>query len=468
MHDGDCNPPTDMPPPTPYHCIGATPSCQTTHPADAMAASMPYIVNLQKGLAGASISAWLWFRMYDPTDGAGIVGANYRTRLYWAIGNFSKFIRPGFVRIGAPLQPTPGVYVSAYKDYYLNNAGPLVIVAVNSTNVAKSLLFQNVNVNATPYITYSNGNLVPLSDTYLGWAQTIPAMSVVTFVANRPRLSADILFQDVTGKVMTWLSEVAASASYPGVWPADSQFSGSGDFDNDRLGDLVWRSLSTGAVTIWHNGGTANPSSVSTSGSRTSVWQIKGVGDFDGDGRSDILWYNTTDRRVQSWRSGSGSLTVDLGTAQPGWFIKGVGDFNGNGKSDILFRGYSDTYTAIWFDGNPLVNSWWALPDAGWNITGVGEFDQNGKNDIVWRHVSGTTAIWHDGTASGTYPGPLSVNWEMKAVGDFDGNGIADFLWRDTNNGALKVWQNGDPGWSTPLENPGGTWRVVGSGFMDK
>jgi hypothetical protein len=63
-----------------YVCPDDVPTCQQTNPPVAMTAVMPYIVDIHKGLTGAWMSAWLWFRMHDPSAIAGLVGDNYRTK----------------------------------------------------------------------------------------------------------------------------------------------------------------------------------------------------------------------------------------------------------------------------------------------------------------------------------------------------------------------------------------------------
>ena len=48
------------------------------------------------------------------------------TKRLYTLGNFSKFVRPGFVRVGTSGGPG-GVYVSAYKDPVANTVATLAI-----------------------------------------------------------------------------------------------------------------------------------------------------------------------------------------------------------------------------------------------------------------------------------------------------------------------------------------------------
>ncbi len=440
---------------------------------------MKEMLIIHNGLTSAWISGWLWFQAYNGGQSAGLIGNNstgntlvnpvlFRTKMYWALGNFSRFIRPGFVRIGANSQPLTGVYVSAYKDPNMDSAGPLVIVVINSTSSSKSLQFQNVAAYATPYVTSSTLNLAAQSDVYLGSAVSVPALSVVTYVANPPKKSSDLLFQDSTGKTMIWLGAIAATANYPHTtypspwtWSTDWTIKGVGDFDNDGQADILWRD-STGALAIWHNGQASN---VTYPGTIPNDWAYSGLVDFNNNGKVDILW-RYVDGTTAYWQDGNSAAVGWPGALPNSWQIQGVGDFDGNGLGDILWR-QTDGTTAIWHDGSASWTTWPGAVDNGWQIQGVGEFDGNGKSDIVWRHVSGSTAIWHDGTASGTYPGALATDWQLQGVGDYDGNGKSDLLWRNTN-GTLAIWQDANAGWTTYPGNPGGTWAVRNSGRFDK
>jgi O-glycosyl hydrolase len=460
-------------------CTGDSGTCICTPiGAPAMGKLMNEMLLLHNQLTQAWVSGWVWFRAYNAGASSGLIGNNapaqdvlsnpqlFRTKMYWALGNFSRFVRPGFVRIGAPGQPVTGVYVSAYKDANLDSAGPLVIVAINSTSSSKSVLFQNVSAYATPYVTSSTWNLAAQPDVWLGSSVSLPPLSVVTYVSNPPRKSADILFRDASGRTMLWLAAVAGSANYPGEsnpvqWATDWQIKGVGDFDNDGQADILWRNAS-GATAIWHNGTAAW---ITYPGAIPNEWQYAGLVDFNNNGKMDILW-RYVDGTTAYWQDGNSQAVGWPGALPNYWQIQGVGDFDGNGLGDILWR-QSDGTTAIWHDGSASWTTWPGWVDNGWQIQGVGEFDGNGKSDIVWRHVSGSTAIWHDGTNSGTYPGALPSDWQLQGVADYDGNGKSDFLWHNTN-GNLAIWQDANAGWTTYPGNPGGTWIVQGAGKFDK
>ncbi|HEX8426589.1 glycoside hydrolase [Hymenobacter sp.] len=102
---------------------------------------------IHNDLVTANATAWQWWLAVSPynyKDGLIYVDktkedGNYQTsKMLWALGNYSRYIRPGAVRIDARLAPGTDnqLLVSAYK-----NAGgkQLVTVVVNSATTATDL-----------------------------------------------------------------------------------------------------------------------------------------------------------------------------------------------------------------------------------------------------------------------------------------------------------------------------------------
>jgi glucuronoarabinoxylan endo-1,4-beta-xylanase len=106
----------------------------------------------------------------------------------FAIGNFSRFLRPGHMRIDAEPNPAPGVYVSAYQN---PTCSELYIVAINE----KAGSDQRVDIHlggfagaATPYRTSKSEDLVKLSEipvVHSTIKATLLNQSVTTFVVRR-------------------------------------------------------------------------------------------------------------------------------------------------------------------------------------------------------------------------------------------------------------------------------------------
>src|SRR5262245_20886603 len=69
------------------------------------------------------------------------------------------------------------------------------------------------------------------------------------------------------------------------------------------------------------------------------LWSIAGTGDFDGDGDGDVLWHHA-EGAVLTWELEDGQHVANhaLPTATGLWQIAGTGDFDGDGDDDIVWR----------------------------------------------------------------------------------------------------------------------------------
>ena len=128
-----------------------------------------------------------WWLINLNTDDEGLCdNTSTPTKRLYTIGNYSKFIRPGFVRIGATEVPSAGVSVSAY---YSSSTGKVVIVAINSNSSTQSETFNYSDLSVStvyPWITSSSLNLVQQSSVPVSGGNftfTLPSQSVVSFVA---------------------------------------------------------------------------------------------------------------------------------------------------------------------------------------------------------------------------------------------------------------------------------------------
>ncbi len=123
---------------------------------------------------------------------------------YYAFGNYSRFIEPGFYMIGADKSPTSGVMVTAYKD---PATGKFAIVAVNSNAEDQAIQFELADFPAgigsvVPYRTSESAfdNLRKLDDiavTNDGFTAVLKANSVTTFVPKVSELPGLNTLKDV-------------------------------------------------------------------------------------------------------------------------------------------------------------------------------------------------------------------------------------------------------------------------------
>jgi O-glycosyl hydrolase len=126
------------------------------------------------------------------TDDEGLCNASGRpTPRLFTLGNFSKFVRPGFVRIAATDSPAIGVKASAYCS---RSSKCLVIVVVNGGPETK-LDFAIPGIpdgkTAVPWLTDGTHRLERQSSVALSsnaFSYTVPSVSVATFVLGEVSL----------------------------------------------------------------------------------------------------------------------------------------------------------------------------------------------------------------------------------------------------------------------------------------
>jgi glucuronoarabinoxylan endo-1,4-beta-xylanase len=134
----------------------------------------------------ANANAWhYWWLIDGNSDNEALLGPSGQTtkRLY-VMGNYSKFVRPGYYRIGTSAIPVGGVSVSAYKDA---STGKFAIVTINHNGSAVTLDFALSGFSANtvvPWVTSASLDLVQQPSITVGgsvFGATLPAASVTTF-----------------------------------------------------------------------------------------------------------------------------------------------------------------------------------------------------------------------------------------------------------------------------------------------
>ena len=108
-------------------------------------------------------------------------GAGTATKRGYCMAQFSKWVRPGFVRVDATKQPVTNVFVSAYKK-----GNEVVIVVVNKTITSKTLTLSIPGTKVTKwerYTTSASKNIAKGTDINAGasFQVTLDAASVTTF-----------------------------------------------------------------------------------------------------------------------------------------------------------------------------------------------------------------------------------------------------------------------------------------------
>ena len=146
-------------------------------------------------LAWKQVNAYCYWWMVGPasdvnqgslitqqTDGSFL----FNKRLY-TMGNYSRFIRPGYVMVSADKNPVAGISTSAFKN---PSTGQTVIVAVNTNYSDTTVGFNIANFGDnqfTGYRTSSGENLANIGASPANGGQfrpTLAARSVTTFVSS--------------------------------------------------------------------------------------------------------------------------------------------------------------------------------------------------------------------------------------------------------------------------------------------
>jgi glucuronoarabinoxylan endo-1,4-beta-xylanase len=139
----------------------------------------------------------------------------------YVMGNYSKFVRPGAVRIEAPAEPAADIYVSAFE-----NDERVTIVAINDGTAASNQTFTLQGELAYPIV-----DVVPwvTSDTLALEAQAALTMTDGSFSFELPPKS-------VTSLVVTLDAPVpVGTGGSPGVGGSDAS-GGSGGADGSGVG----------------------------------------------------------------------------------------------------------------------------------------------------------------------------------------------------------------------------------------
>ncbi|MCB9497049.1 MAG: carbohydrate binding domain-containing protein [Fibrobacteria bacterium] len=155
---------------------------------------------IHQGLTVANFNAW-HFWWIKPCKGCanGALWAestNQPTKRLWVMGNWSKYVRPGFVRVEAPVAPSPGVHLTAFRDSALTK---VVLVAVNGgdSEVSQEFSIPGATLrNVAVHVTDATRDISSEPSRVLGtssFRQSLPARSVTTMVLEVGPRAAGIL-----------------------------------------------------------------------------------------------------------------------------------------------------------------------------------------------------------------------------------------------------------------------------------
>ncbi|MBU5351568.1 carbohydrate-binding protein [Paenibacillus barcinonensis] len=155
-----------------------------TDSADRWPEALGVAEHMYNAMVEGNFQTYVWWyirRHYGPIKEDGTI-----SKRGYSMAHYSKFVRPGDVRVDATKNPVNGVYVSAYKGE--NNKIVIVAINKNTSVVNQQFTVQNAAASSvSSWITDSTRNLAagsPLQVSGNGFTANLPAQSVTTFVVQ--------------------------------------------------------------------------------------------------------------------------------------------------------------------------------------------------------------------------------------------------------------------------------------------
>jgi len=141
---------------------------------------------IHSALVTGEASAWLWWWYPGQGDNEGLLAQNGDTKRHFTLGNFSKFVRPGYARVNISGSAPASVLLSAYSG-----SNTVVVVAINAGSSMASVPINisggTAPTSCTPWLTSASANLVAQTAVPVSggsFAAALPGPSVTTFVCK--------------------------------------------------------------------------------------------------------------------------------------------------------------------------------------------------------------------------------------------------------------------------------------------
>jgi glucuronoarabinoxylan endo-1,4-beta-xylanase len=302
---------------------------------------------------------WMTETTYTPANGASqpsisdaiaaaelyhqsMAVAQYNAYVYWwtplmlngnspnldayALGQYSKFVRPGYVMTGANNNPTSGVYVTSYKG---NNN--YVIVAINSNGGSSNITF-NISgatvTSVTPYQTSSSRQLAALSAVSVSndsFTYSLPGQSITTFVGTGSTGTASFTLSDSASSLaVTQGSSATDTTTVTDV----NGFSGSVTLSASGLPSGVTAAFGTNPTT---GSSVVTFTASSTAATGTSTVTISGVSGSTNASTTIALTVNAKVTTGFSLSASASSLSVTQGASGTDTItVTDIGGFTGS------------------------------------------------------------------------------------------------------------------------------------------
>jgi O-glycosyl hydrolase len=159
---------------------------------------------IHSALTVGQASAWLWwwYQASSTDDNEGLflksassasttgcpTGTAGDTKRHYTLGNYSKFVRPGYTRVDVTGTMPSGVQISAFKG----SDGTVVVVAINSSTSTLTVPITiaggtTTPASMTPWLTSATANLASQTAVTVSggtFTASLASPSVTTFVGK--------------------------------------------------------------------------------------------------------------------------------------------------------------------------------------------------------------------------------------------------------------------------------------------
>jgi glucuronoarabinoxylan endo-1,4-beta-xylanase len=160
-------------------------------PADpGMGSALRVAKLINDALTIANMNAWHYWWVYSSSAGNGALwdmSSGQPSKRLWVEGNYARFVRPGFQRVGTTGTAPSGVLLSAYKN---PADGTVAIVAINNNTTSTPISFfvsGAAPCSLTPWVTSSTDSLASKTAVSVSGSRvsfTLGAQSVTTLVGK--------------------------------------------------------------------------------------------------------------------------------------------------------------------------------------------------------------------------------------------------------------------------------------------
>jgi O-glycosyl hydrolase len=407
----------------------------TTSTAIANALNVADDIHQAMGIASASAYHYWWL---NASGDSGLLDGSWNaTKRLWAMAQYSRFVRPGWVRVGET--DDGGLDITTFKD---PASGKFAIVVANTSttsSVTESFTLNGISASSvTPYITSTTDNVTQYSDISLSggatFSATIAASSIVTYYGIS---SASATLQTPTN--LTAAPTQGNSASRVSLTWTDNSSS--------ETGYTVERSTDANTWTVLNSALAANTASYSDTGLAENTkyyYRVKANG-AGGDSAYATVANATTVLSAASGVSGARSASgVNLTWTINSAVSTGVQvDRSLDGEAWTIVATLSTRATSY----NDVIPSYDANQVYYYRVRNT-----TSANYSTWARWNTSLSVPSAVSASNVKATALTFNWNSPTTG-------LSGAWIERLNSATNTWTVVSP---SALQATDGTWRIGG------